>query len=436
MQDCSDEEEKALYDGLQSFSTLPLSAPADEKLLDGYNKVTQSIYIKLVSVETLLIHYSDAIPPFRQRIDGKLSTAPLFTNSLRRLFIPRWRDSDDSREKRLSAKNVAWILTFSPSLVEACLSFSVSISDFNHLREHETALYGLSNVRRLALEFYFTFNEAEKSSWWGSPSENRESWKGGNKKMHAIWVLLSLTKNLTSLELYQSLAGLRSGDKTEVYSTCLSSLTSSFGTLRHLRILNIGSDPTNPPLAYEKFKQLRTLSTDHFQISHLAKFNDIKLPTSLETIFLVYHVVDPSPVSFQPPEELELTSLIKNRELPNLRQVIIPLVPIDQNGDPQTSPAFLRRSELSREALEKMLKSEGNVKLRKIGKGVKGETIDVQVAFLCSFLEFQVTTPHFYDLTLYLSFPSISLQSEILPKENYSCQAAPGFVLHRLDLLF
>lgn len=204
MQDCSDEEEKALYDGLQSFSTLPLSAPADEKLLDGYNKVTQSIYIKLVSVETLLIHYSDAIPPFRQRIDGKLSTAPLFTNSLRRLFIPRWRDSDDSREKRLSANNVAWILTFSPSLVEACLSFSVSISDFNHLREHETALYGLSNVRRLALEFYFTFNEAEKSSWWGSPSENRESWKGGNKKMHAIWVLLSLTKNLTSLELYQS----------------------------------------------------------------------------------------------------------------------------------------------------------------------------------------------------------------------------------------
>jgi len=114
----------------------------------------------------------------------------------------------------------------------AAFGFTMSsVEDFNFLSEFKSYFKGFSNVTRLALSVRFDYAISDKRTWWGLPREQEKEWIGGNKKTEAIWNLLQVTKELSSLELSINKNQFRNvGDNTELHPSCLSSLHQSFNS--------------------------------------------------------------------------------------------------------------------------------------------------------------------------------------------------------------
>lgn len=99
----------------------------------------------------------------------------------------------------LSARNVVWVMLFSPFLEEAAISCDVSSEDLDFLVEYRLIFNDLSKVKRLAICFRFVCKESDQSTWWGSPSE--QNFKIGNKKTASVALFLRCLSDLISLEI-------------------------------------------------------------------------------------------------------------------------------------------------------------------------------------------------------------------------------------------
>lgn len=124
-------------------------------------------------------------------------------------------------------------------------------------------------------------------------------------------------------------------DTLSPLSSCLSSLSRSFASLIHLRLFGLEVDPENPfSTDHTAFRNLNVLSANTQPLSVLATFNQIKLHSNLQTFIIPYYYAgklgDGQNVSF--PEDFLLTIILRARDLPNLREVILPSEPIQGDG--------------------------------------------------------------------------------------------------------
>lgn len=252
-------------------------------------------------------------------------TTPCLSNSLKKLFVGFY----EQNHLCLNAKNTIWLLFTCSGLESLGVGLTASHDDSKFLREHLSVLRGISNVQHLSLRIKYVFDQQRGERSWGSPPER--VYKGGNRRTEFLIDLLSLVRRLTSLEL----ASAESNDSSPPFISCLSSLQSSFSTLRHLRLFSIVMDPRNPAVeVYSLFKNLKTLTLELTGLHFVAEYKSLVLPSTLEKIILPYYsfVGSSIPLEHVLQEDLKLAIIVKTKSLPNLKEVCVPPRLIDPFG--------------------------------------------------------------------------------------------------------
>ena len=131
---------------IDAFFKVRARSPKSQDVTESASKV----YKSLESLENLILQNFELLLPFQQRIGGKLVPSTFLATSLKRLFIPTWRDQVS--DLNLSARNCIWLLSSCSLLHEASLAFDISIQDFDFPLEFKEAFSGLSSVKKLALQ--------------------------------------------------------------------------------------------------------------------------------------------------------------------------------------------------------------------------------------------------------------------------------------------
>lgn len=359
-----EKEKQTLGFQLASMSQLPVhSEDATDRSIDGAFEVAGYLYFKLVSLQTLTINQSILIPrKFRQ--------LRCFESSLKKVWIALVDHSRPEVGTPLNAKNVIWLLGFGV-IHEASFGFTCSYDDSNFLEEHHSAFAKISKVKKLSLRIRFVFEKSNKRTWWELPTrEPRREYQ----KTTAVKMILGITNGLECCEVLPSYQGEKNpGDFTQMDLNCFAGLTSSFKTLQHLRILGVPTPIFND---YRLFNCLRTLSVDSEILQALSQDHSLQLPDTLERIILTYYQV-PTIATWSFKEDTYLVQLLKAQpiqSLPNFKEVVVPLVAIDPNGNLIKDRSNLRiwserRKELESEAIFK----SGRVTMRKCGPGQNGE---------------------------------------------------------------
>lgn len=341
---------------------------------DGIKEATQEICRHLTSLQALVILEEGMMLPFRVRINGKLLPTPFFT-SLKKLHIPLWEEEDSPY---LNARNVVWLLVFCECLEEASLGYLCSVYDFDSfLSEHVVNLKGSSNVKKLALRPKFVFLKDDSSTWWGqSQEEASRSWKGGNKKGESIVNLLSITRQLLSLEICYYQLKRNPGDETSLQTSVLLELGSSFTSLRLLRLFFFNVNPSDfGSIDFTVFKQLNTLSVDKLALQCLLRFPDYRMPSTIKTLILPCYMYNlDGPVEGDVEEDILLASVIRSRMFPGLKEVIVPSGMVDFLGRDLFEITWRPIWEERRTALkEEEAFIKGEVQLREVYPGERSE---------------------------------------------------------------
>lgn len=364
------EQLTSILESLDYFK-MPPAGSENGAMAKAFSMVYLSLYEKLDQLQILAITDMSSMP-FYQTTSGKSIPLPFFT-PLKKLYIPK------ATTMVLAGKNIAWILIFLPRLIEASLACNIDSSDFDFLLEHQTVMAGLSNsMERLALSFTFVFDASKRKTWWGIPEEKLQIWKGGNKKSEALTLLLSIVKKVTSLELHHLFQHYPNpGDQTRPYANCIFGLQESFQTLRHLRLIEIGFNSSHPSsLVYDRFKNLRVLSVDHLHLKELSILKQLKSPSSLEVLVLLFYTfVDGEALKRLVHVEEVVVDILKSKRFPNLKEVVVPVVPINGAGESSAPEEYLLKWKQSRYALRRAVGSvkTGRVELRELRPGQVGE---------------------------------------------------------------
>lgn len=334
----------------------------------GMEPIIKTVYQGLPNIQTLIITEPDFNIPFQFRMyNGSLAPSEFLTQSLKKLHITMW----PTDRLNFSARNIVWLLVFCRSLFECSMGCICSITDFQYLVEHSEAFSGLSNVQRLSLCIEFTTTSLAERQWG---VEAGEKWLvGRNRKTHALYNLLRVTKNLNCLDLRNM--GSYLVTNIHLSTSCLSALDKSFHSIRHLRIFNFAPDQKPEEGLNTKlylFPNLKILSIDCVMALVMSNFPAIRLPPGLETLILPYFNSDVLQ------EELDLSEILKTRSIPNLKVVILPLNPVDRNGKPLTfaSKEVKQSWVRCRETIKKSkVFEDGRVKLRFVIPGEPSEFI-------------------------------------------------------------
>jgi len=167
------------------------------------------------------------------------------------------------------------------------------MDDFTFLADLHSTFKVLSSVKQLALMIVYMFIKSDRRTWWGRSKESNKAWKGGNKKTEAAINLLEITDEHEFLEISTMRITRNPGDTNSLYTSCLSTLQSSFHSLRSLRLVTIEANPDDRSSTdLSKFKNLKFLAAGEYAM--LGLFKDLKLPDSLEIFSLPYYVGDMS----------------------------------------------------------------------------------------------------------------------------------------------
>lgn len=286
----------------------------------------------------------------------------------------------------LSARNALWILAFSPSLLQASLGFTVTKADFNYLSGYQEGFIGASNVKQLALA-PILFHNRRTSQAWGE-EKRIGTWVGGNKMSEAMYNLLLATDNITSLELLPAQS--QSYDQTTVYPGCLAALTSSYSSLKHLRLLSIcpidrdnNRGSGDPYLKLSSFESLKYLGLDLMTIAALKSWHQAHTaPPNLEALQIVCYdcsrLQTPQPNQFM--EETLMVNNLQTLNFQNLRQLIVPAKPIGYAGEAPPSRFGVDWQNVRKKTREHEIFKSGKVCL----KMLKSDEIDEYVSLFSS----------------------------------------------------
>lgn len=355
-QDVEEKRENLFVSQASSFSTLPTSASPSQRLLQGWKVAVEKLFNQLNSLQSLVMEQLVlGFPHLQHRVDGQLVPHTFLTNSLKKLSIPQWEEK--SEEYKLSAKNVVWLLVFCRRIEMASLGFTFAVDDFEYCSEFSPHYDGLSSIKRLALCCKFVEKSSDRRTWWGLPS-------GADKKTQAIIHLLRSTNRLRALEV-----NIQSGvteTKSFLSHHFISSLSNSFDSLRHLRLLgHLMTSRPGPSSSFEKLKELNVLTVDS---SSICELNLGHYPPKLEVLYLPYYMSPPSTqissTDFE--EEIGLAEFLDSKNLPHLKQVLVPARPISRDGSLGPDAAWVeKRSKLENANIFK----SGKVELKKIDIG-------------------------------------------------------------------
>lgn len=330
-------------------------------LCERMEKKMYEIFSKTENLESLIINDAALLAEFQERIDGRLKPLHFLSNSIKRLQIGRVKDE----KLNLNSKNVVWLLVFCPCLKSASLGFDVSILDFNFLLFHQPSFAGLSNVVELSLNCYFVHKGSDEG-WWSSKIEASKGWVGGSRKGFALFQIFSVTKHLTSFELCN-----KSREEEDMWTgaECLAGLQ---GSLQHLRLITLPFDVRQESKFKFSFHHLKVISLDLLALASLVNAWHLSLPDSLETIIMLHH--SPEMLQFngtEIQEEMLLNEVLNSsRPFPNLKEVLVPLHPIDSEAKIVDSAAFRLVWEKNRAELKtsRIFKS-GKVELKTFKAG-------------------------------------------------------------------
>lgn len=283
--------------------------------------VLDHIYANLLNIETLVIEIPLCLFKLRHR------PYPFPIRTLKKLYVGIGMD----RSLNLTFKKAIWVLLFCPCLSETALALDLSMNDFRSMLEFRETIAGRSSVKKLALRIQFVFEDSDRKTWWGLPSEASHNSEGGmgNKKTEAVSLLLMVTNQLQCFELFVNVQRSRPGDHSLVWCNCLSSLSRSFNSLQHLRLFGVPfNGETTPSNCYSNFKTVKLFTLNREGMVGLQAFNNLGLPSSLETIY--------SPWDMDFTEGSVLCSIIDSRlsSLPNLKELVIPKDAITHDGKP------------------------------------------------------------------------------------------------------
>lgn len=301
---------------LFSRSPISRSSVVDPKYFsEAVGHLSEVVISNLPNLSTLIIDDPTCVPS---------RMIALSFCSLKKLYLPLPRFTGLSTFT--SARNVIWLLVFLSSLRDLAVGFTVSREDFDFLEEFKSTFEALSNVKKLALRAQFVFSQNDPESFWGMASEQKRKWvAGGNKKSTAIHNILLATKGLTSLEIISEESGSREGDSSRAHSSCVMSLSKSFQSLKHLRLLlhNDNQDPFSTD--YAVFTNLKIFSLTFDSLHFFLKWETVAFPPSIEIIYVHSYLVAPE-LSMQnnATEEKDLATLLKSRSFPSLREVVVP----------------------------------------------------------------------------------------------------------------
>lgn len=356
---------------LLTFSTMNRSR-GKAALDDGVNQMIKLLYESITHLQTLIIEDLSFMFPFRMKVASKMIPLP-FSQTLKRITIIL--PGDDCLNPALSMSNVVWLLVLCPVLTHAAFGLCVGKADYDFMQDHKEQLKSSSVVKELALRFMFVYDPSKPESLWGEDPERRDY---RSQKTEVIGDLLTLTKNLISLELMHQMNTTPFGeDETDIYTSSISSsLSESYDTLQHLRVVNIPLDLRNPTLTdYSLFKNLKIISID---IGFSDVLRELKLPASLEIINLSFYDISESEdfdvISMHLHDEWYLAKALEVLDFPALNQVVVPAHPITYFGELSQRPDVIKAWREARQELEKSkVFQDGKVILRKIQPGEIGE---------------------------------------------------------------
>lgn len=337
-------DQKAKLDYLLAFRNVkPEGSESQEMAEDKWiQKFTTMIFGMAKNLETISLTQGKLYMPLVNA--GDLKGLDCILHSLKRIRI-------ESTQKinlgLFSGKKAVWILQNCQSLQTAVFNFALSDVDADYLKSNKKSFKGLSKVKHLALGIAFIAETPTRFAW-SSPKV-----KGAlNKKSQAVHDLLLVTNQLLSLELF---AEHDLSSRELVNPDVIGGLSSSFSTLKHLRLMHVAPDQDAKIITcFAPFTSLNILGFHWDTLACCAQAKKCTFPKSLETIQLVYYVQDGSPVdpyAFQ--EELILAMLLtENPGARNLKQVIVPSAPINYAYQENKFPNQLKVWKANRELLK------------------------------------------------------------------------------------
>jgi len=147
-----------------------------------------------------------------------------------------------------------------------------------------------------------------------------------------------VTKGLSSLEIINT-GDQREGDKSQPFSAALSTLESSQGSLKHLRVLGFDASLDAQSADDGVFKTLKLLCLGYSSLAHLAAKPQQQLLSSLNVIYFPYFLFEDSrPQVGEVQEEVLFGQLLGSRNVPNLKIVAVPMSCWDQSYREAVSP--------------------------------------------------------------------------------------------------
>lgn len=370
----SEEAKVELLQQIYDSSDLPSSSSRVTHVQNGLFNLVRSIFNNTTHLEVLIIEDPRFFFHFL-RVEG-VSPLPFLANTLKTLYMIAGDRSDEALP--LSARNGVWLLLFLPHLREAALGISISYrEDCKYLRDHSSVWEGLSNVKELSLDFRYDYDENDSKTWWSLPRDLSQT-VIGNRKTEAVMQILSITKELVSLEIFNEERVPNPGDESRTRTDCLTVLGKSFETLKNLRIFGLLYDPvTDTPANLSNFKILKSMTVELNGLYLLAQTPKEFLPSSLEVLTLHSHVIIPKHVPVdQFHEEIFLGDaiFIKRRHLfPKLKEIRVPLGPSDMDGNPIGTDEQKGTWAEKRESLKRKLEEDETVKLKTFGPKEIGE---------------------------------------------------------------
>lgn len=350
-----------------------------QQVPSNFEEAAVSILKQVKDLQVLIIHDPNVRFYFQERVGNDMAPLHFLTHSLKTLSI----SLNKSDRRSLTAKNALWLLLFCPLIRDAALGFSISRDDYKYLEEGQSSFHGLSKVEKLSLRFRFVFDQENPKSYWGTPSERKQSWKTGNRKSESISMILSATKNLIALELsYLKDENRNRGDISDPYSSCLIGASQSYNTLRHLRIFQITDNfVTGLSTDYSVFKSLRIFSFDLSFLAAPPGQPPVKFPSSLEILYLCFHqaLTDQMP-TVRLREESLLTQFLQSADTRNIKIIAVPakLRMEDGNGEEAETESCASESYRNWKEGRIMLRGDqlfqkGKLKLRRVANGEESE---------------------------------------------------------------
>lgn len=344
--------------------------------------LAQRLYARLSNLESLIV--CNGLFPFaslQHNVSGQLRPHTFLSRSLRKLKLEPQFHEEGEPNLNPNGRNAIWILIFCSHLQEACLGIEMSVCDLAFLSEFSTAYEGMSSVKKLALEIDFVYTEQDERTWWGLQAEQEgEIWKE-NKKTQSLEHLLRSTHQLEALELIAFPTQRRSGDGSELSHRILTTLSSSFGSLKHLRLFGDfeGLDEASVDLTrsnfLHSFEAVRIITLDQILL-RIAAF--VGLPPNAEILYVPFQYLK-IPLLSNEDELLDSTEvclieLLLSWNLPQLKEVVVTSGPLSFSRHAPESAEVILAWEKSRERLRKLeIFTSGRVKLREIEVGETGE---------------------------------------------------------------